>query len=678
MTPAERVARLRDQIEHHNRRYYLLDDPEISDGEFDALMGELRKLESTHPELRDSDSPTERVGGTAAEGFESADHLVPLLSLDNAYDEDELQEFHARVCRAQDLPEDTVLDYVAELKIDGLSLALTYERGRLVRGVTRGDGRRGEVVTANARAIRSIPLKLQGGPPERVEVRGEVFFSRASFARLNEGREERGEPVFANPRNAAAGTLRMLDPSVVASRRLGAFAYQVVIPDSVVAPGSTHWSALEQLKVWGCPVEEHSQVCHGIEEVIDACRKWAGRRHGLPFDVDGVVVKLDSLDARTELGATAKAPRWAIAYKFPPEQATTRLLRIEVNVGRTGAVTPFAVLEPVRLSGTVIQMATLHNEQEIARRDIRPGDTVLIEKGGDIIPKVVKPVLARRPSDAVAWAMPSACPVCESQLTKPEDEIVWRCENASCPARLRRGLQHFASRTAMNIEGLGESLVEQLIKTGLVTDYADLYALTEEQLAALDRMGPKSATNVAREIAQSRKRELWRLLHGLGIRHVGEGGARALAGALGSLEAIRTADVEALEGVPDVGPIVARSVQSFFAEPRNRNLVDRLVAAGVRPKAAARRKTGGRQGGLEGKAFVLTGTLEHMSRHEAKAAIEGCGGKVVSALSRKTAWLVVGRDPGSKVEKARELGVAELSESEFQALIMETGPSDES
>jgi DNA ligase (NAD+) len=464
---------------------------------------------------------------------------------------------------------------------------------------------------------------------------------------------------------------------VVARRQLRAFVYQMVVPGSEVVPDSTHREMFDRLTAWGCPVEPHSRPCHGIDAVIEFCREWAGGRHSLPFEVDGVVVKLDDLEARGRLGSTAKAPRWAVAFKFPPEQATTRLIAIEVNVGRTGAVTPYAVLEPVRLSGTVVQMATLHNAQEVARRDIRPGDVVLVEKGGDIIPKVVKPMLVDRPPELPPWTMPTACPVCQSHLLKPEGEVVWRCENASCPARIRRGLQHFASRTAMNVEGLGEALVEQLVSAGLVRDYADLYGLTVAQVAALDRMGPKSAANLVREIEGSRERELWRLLHGLGIRHVGEGGARALAETLGSLEAVRTADLEALEAVPDVGPVVASSVQAFFTEPRNRLLMDRLVEAGVRPTATARRAAESGAGPLAGQTFALTGTLENMTRREAKAAVERLGGKVVSAISRKTTWLVVGRDAGRKADRARELGVAEIDEASFHTLIMGRGLPDE-
>ncbi len=670
MKPAERAARLRDLITQHNYRYYVLDDPTISDAEFDALLRELVEIERAHPELVVADSPTQRVGGEPAEGFETATHLEPMLSLDNAYDEASLREFDERVRRGIGRDEGTRVDYVTELKIDGLSIALTYEQGRLAKGVTRGDGTTGEDVTGNVRVIRAIPLKLREPFPSVVEIRGEVYLPKAAFARLNEARAENGEALFANPRNAAAGTIRMLDPATVAERGLRAFAYQAVLPAGAPPVAGRHASILERLQAWGFPVERHWRHCRGIDEVIAFCQEWADARHRLDFETDGVVVKVDDLDLRAELGSTSKFPRWATAFKFPAEQATTRLLRIEVNVGRTGAVTPYAVLEPVRLGGTTVQMATLHNEQEIARRDIRPGDRVLVEKGGDIIPKVVKPILEERPAGLPAWSMPAACPSCASRLVKPDEEVVWRCQNASCPARLRRGLEHFGSRRAMNIEGLGESLVDQLVTTGLVRDYADLYELKVDQLAALERMGQKSAENLVAELDKSRRAELWRLLHALGIRHVGEGGAKALARAFGSLEAVRQAPVEALESVEDVGPVVARSVRSFFDEASNSALVDRLIESGVNPRgdggapAEAARP-------FSGLTFVITGTLDTMTREDAAEAIERLGGKVTSSISRKTSRLLVGREAGSKLAKARDLGIPELDEAAFRALIMQ-------
>jgi DNA ligase (NAD+) len=670
MTLAERVHALRERIRHHEEQYYIHDAPEISDAEFDALMRELAELERAHPELADPDSPTRRVGGRPAEGFESVAHLTPMLSLENAYNEEGLAEFHARICRGLDLPELTPLPYVAELKIDGLSIALTYERGRLVRGVTRGDGVMGENVTPNVRVMRSVPLVLRGEVPPRMEVRGEIYLPRAAFVQMNEDREQAGLPAFANPRNAAAGAVRTLDPGAVARRGLRAFTYQVVLPPSEPAPEPTHAGVLERLAGWGCPVEAHWARCAGLDQVVAYTQRWQQGRTSLPFETDGVVVKLDDLALRERLGATAKFPRWAVAFKFPADQATTTLLRIDVNVGRTGAVTPFAVLEPVRLSGTVIQMATLHNEQEIARRDIREGDRVIVEKGGDIIPKVIGPVPSGRPADAQPWRMPTICPSCGSRLVKPDDEVVWRCENVSCPARVRRALLHFASRRALNIEGLGESLVDQLVAKGFVRDYADLYGLTVDALAALDRMGPKSAANLVGEIDRSRQAELWRLLHGMGIRHVGEGGARALADHFGSVAALQAASVEALEVVSDIGPVVARSVRSFFDEPHNTDMLARLAEAGVRMQTEPASASPSVQQPLAGQTFVLTGTLDHLSREQATEAITRLGGTVTGSVSRRTTWLVVGRDPGSKLATARALGVKELDEAALQALIM--------
>jgi DNA ligase (NAD+) len=667
MIPAERVVALRSQIRHHEERYYVLDDPEISDAEFDALMSELDALEREHPELVTSDSPTQRVGGRPVEGFATVEHGVAMLSLDNAYSEDEVRAFDERARRGLGAGE-AALSYVAELKIDGLSMSLTYEDGVLVRGVTRGDGQRGEEVTSNVRTVRAIPLRLREAAPGRREIRGEVYLPRQAFERVNREREARGEPIFANPRNAAAGAIRNLDPRLVARRGLAAFVYQMLGPAGTVP--DHHSATLERLRALGLPVEPHWRVCRGVEEVLAYCEEWRDARHGLPFDTDGVVVKLDEVALRERLGATSKFPRWALAFKFPAEQATTRLLRIDVNVGRTGAVTPFAVLEPVRVSGSTIGLATLHNEQEVARRDIREGDTVLVEKGGDVIPKVVKPILSLRPAGSRPWEMPSDCPVCGSALHKPEGEVVWRCINSACPARLRRGLEHFASRRAMDIEGLGEALIEQLVSTGLVRDYADLYHLQVEPLAALERMGTKSAQNLASQIDRSRANDPWRLLYALGIRHVGERAAQLLMAAFGSIEAVEGAAVDELQAVDEIGPVVARSIREYFDEPRNQALLRRLREAGVRtegPRAAAAPGAGG--GPLAGRTFVLTGTLSAMSRDEAAAAIEGLGGKVAGSVSRKTSWVVVGADAGSKLDKARALGVATLDEPAFLAVI---------
>jgi DNA ligase (NAD+) len=681
MDPAVRINQLRDEIRHHEERYYVHADPEITDDQFDALVRELEALEREHPDLVTPDSPTQRVAGRPVEGFETAEHLQPMLSLDNAYSEDELRAFHERVRKGAGamLAADQPVEYVAELKIDGLSIALTYEAGVLVRGVTRGDGIRGEDVTSNVRVIRSLPLKLHAGPAGRIEVRGEIYLPRKSFERVNREREDNEEPPFANPRNAAAGTMRTLDSALVARRGLGAFVYQAVFP--AAREHAHHSETLDQLRAWRLPVEPHWRRCSGIDELLAFCREWQDGRQVLDFDTDGVVVKVDDLALRERLGSTAKFPRWAVAFKFPAQQATTLLRRIAVNVGRTGAVTPYAVLDPVFLGGSTISLATLHNEQEIARRDLREGDTVIVEKGGDVIPKVVKAIESKRPVDSRPWVMPSRCPFCDSELHRPEAEVVWRCPNTSCPAKIRRGLEHFASRRAMNIEGLGESLVDQLITTGLVDDFADLYRLDREALANLTsvslregrelkrRLGDKSAAKLLDQIERSKSNDFWRLIFGVGIRHVGERGAQALARAYGDLDSLLAAPVESLERVPDIGGVVARSVREFLDEPRNRDLLLRLRGLGVNTVARAGPQSSAQP--LAGRSFVLTGTLSSMSREEATADIERRGGKVVGSVSRKTSYLVVGADAGSKLDRARELGVPILTEAQFRALIME-------
>jgi DNA ligase (NAD+) len=667
--PDERIRELRDAIRRHEERYYLLDDPEISDEEFDRLLHELERLEAEHPDLVAPDSPTQRVAGRPVAGFETVEHVAPMLSLDNAYDHEELRAFDERVRRGAAV--DPVA-YVAELKIDGLSIALTYEDARLVRGATRGDGSRGEDVTANVRTIRAIPLKLRGGSPGRIEVRGEVYLPRASFERTNREREQAGEPVFANPRNAAAGTMRTLEPALVAQRRLGAFVYQIVAGagPAEAGPHTSHAALLAAMREWGLPVESHWRFCAGIDDVIAFCDEWAEKRRTLDFDTDGVVVKVDDLALRARLGATAKFPRWATAFKFPAQQATTVLRRIDVNVGRTGAVTPFAVLEPVLLAGSTISMATLHNAEDVARKDLREGDRVLIEKGGDVIPKVVKPILPHA-DDSVPWQMPSACPVCGSALHRDEEEVVWRCVNASCPARIRRSLEHFASRSAMNIEGLGESLIDQLVTKGVVHDCADIYHLSTDVLAALERMGQKSAANVMAQVERSKANDLSRLIYALGIRHVGEKAAATIARHLRTMERVVSATSEMLEAVPEIGPVVAQSVRDFADEPRNRELVARLAAAGVNMASTAPEPATADAGLLAGKTFVLTGTLATMTREDATAALERLGAKVAKSVSKKTTYVVAGADAGTKLEKAQELGIEVLDEDAFRRLIID-------
>jgi DNA ligase (NAD+) len=677
--PQSRINQLRDEIRRHEELYYIHSAPEISDAEFDRLVHELERLEQDHPDLVTPDSPTQRVAGRPTQGFPTVEHLTQMLSLDNAYDEDDLRAFDERLRKGAGLGE-TAVPYVAELKIDGLSIALTYENRRLVRGATRGDGLRGEEVTANVRTIKPIPLTLRGGPADRFEVRGEVFLPRASFDRINEERAAAGEPLYANPRNVAAGTMRNLDPGLVARRGLKAFVYQYVGPTGG-AP-TQHFELLAALRQWGLPVESHAALCQGIDEVIEFCRAWDTTRKDLEFDTDGVVVKLADLALRERLGSTAKFPRWATAFKFAAQQQHTKLLRIEVNVGRTGANTPYAVLEPVFVAGSTVSMATLHNAEDIARKDLREGDTVVIEKAGDVIPRVVAPVLSLRPPESQPWVMPTTCKACGSTLIRDEEEVVWRCENASCPARLRRSLEHFASRSAMNIEGLGESLVDQLIEQALVHDFADLYHLDATQLEnlvvtprdprserAVPRKLGKVGRNVTAEIENSKKNDLSRLVYALGIRHVGEKAAATLARHLRTMIAIMDASVAQLQTVPDIGPVVAASIRSFADEPKNRALIDKLTAAGVNMESQQPAPSVASPGPLAGKTFVLTGTLPTMSRDEAEEAITRLGGKVSGSVSRKTAYVVVGDAAGSKLDKAKDLGVPTLTEVEFRAII---------
>lgn len=679
-SPEELIRELRETIRHHEERYYVLHDPEIADEEFDRLLHQLERLESEHPELVTPDSPTQRVGGRPVERFATVDHLVPMLSLDNAYSEDDLVAFDERVRKGSGLSaeSETGVCYVAELKIDGLSIALTYDDGVLVRGATRGDGTRGEDVTSNVRTIRSIPLRLRHNPPGRVEVRGEVYLPRAAFERVNRERDGADEPVFANPRNVAAGTMRHLDPALVAARGLSAFTYQLV--EAGCDRFTSHADALTELRRWGLPIEPHWRLCTDIQAVAAFCREWSAERRSLDFDTDGVVVKVDDLALRERLGSTAKFPRWATAFKFPAEQATTVLRAIAVNVGRTGAVTPYAVLEPVSLAGSTISMATLHNAEDVARKDLREGDRVLIEKGGDVIPKVVKPILPHA-DGSVAWQMPTTCPACASVLGRDEAEVVWRCENSTCPARMQRSLEHFASRGAMNIEGLGTSLIEALLAQGIVRDCSDLYRLDAKTLEALivtpreprsERARPrrlgKVGRNVVEQIERSRSNDLPRLIYGLGIRHVGEKVATTLARRFGTLERLLDAPLEALQSVGDIGPVVAASVRAFAEEPRNRQLMADLRAAGV--NMASQTPVSEAPGALAGKVYVLTGTLESMTREQATEALDRLGARVSGSVSKRTTAVIAGRDGGSKLERARQLNVETLDEAGFLALIM--------
>jgi DNA ligase (NAD+) len=672
VTVGQQIEKLREEIRRHEELYYVLDNPEISDVEYDALLEQLQKLEQQHPDLITPDSPTQRVGGRPAEAFAEVVHRRPMLSLDNSYNLDELRAFDQR-CRR--LAEGRAFDYVAELKIDGLSLALHYENQLLTRGVTRGDGRIGEDVTQNARTIRSIPLKLRGKPKSEIsdlksqisqlEVRGEVFIPRKVFERINAEREEQDEPRFANPRNAAAGTIRQLDPKIVHRRKLEMFAYDLLAGGR--KPFATHWEALNWLETAGFRVSPERKLCSSIDEVIDFAGTIEGRRDDLDYEIDGLVVKVNSTALQDEFGTTNKAPRWAVAYKYAARQATTRVVSIVVQVGRTGALTPVANLEPVSLAGTTVSRATLHNPDEVKRLGIRIGDWVLIEKGGDVIPKVLKVIESKRTGQEKAFRMPKHCPVCGGEISKPEGEVVSRCVAADCPAQLEGRLLHFASRRAMRIEGLGESLVHQLIESGKVRDAGDLYSLTMDDVASLERMAKKSASNLLAQIEASKQRDLSNLIFALGLRHVGDRTATTLARHFGSLEALSKATVEELDDVPEIGLTVAESVRDWFDDEGNIELCKRLSAAGVRTRIEKTSEPTDET--FAGKLFVLTGTLVAFTRDEARAAIERRGGRVTSSVSKKTDYVVAGEEAGSKLDKAKELSVTVIDEAAFKEML---------
>ncbi len=658
------IESLREEIRHHEELYYVQDNPEISDAEYDALLARLQELETEHPELVTPDSPTQRVGGRPAEGFAEYVHRRPMLSLDNSYNIEDLRAFDERVRR---LADGRSFDYVAELKIDGLSISLHYETTVLVRGVTRGDGRVGEDVTQNARTIRSVPLKLRVDDHREVEVRGEAYLSRSVFEKINSEREEENLPRFANPRNAAAGTIRQLDPKIVAARRLDMFAYDVITGER--KPFASHWAALDWLESAGFRVNEHRALCPSIEEVIEFCNRMEQGRDELGYEIDGVVVKVNSTALQDEFGATTKAPRWAIAYKYPARQATTQILSIVVQVGRTGALTPVANLEPVELAGTIVSRATLHNEDEIRRLDVRVGDWVLIEKSGEIIPKVLKVVESRRTGEEKRFRMPKKCPVCGGVISRPEGEVVSRCVAADCPAQLKARLLHFASRRAMRIEGLGEQLVEQLVGKKMVADIGDLYKLKLEEVAALERMAEKSASNLMAQIEASKTRDLPQLIYGLGIRHVGERTAGILARHFRSLERLSKATVEELDDIHEIGMTVAQSVRDWFDDAGNLYLCERLRAAGVRTEMEGGAASAEHDENFAGKQFVLTGKLETLTRDEARALIEARGGRVTSTVSKKTDYVVAGEEAGSKLDKARSLGLRVIDEAALRELL---------
>ena len=651
----DRIEQLREQIREHEHRYYVLDQPLISDFEFDQLMRELQQLEHENPELITRDSPTQRVGGEPAKEFPTHKFSRPMLSLENAYSEDELKDWTRRVVQ---LAKTEKVDYVAELKIDGLSVSLIYGNGLLSKAVTRGDGRTGEVVTGNVRTIRSIPLRLH--EDVSVEIRGEIFLSLKAFRQLNDEREQAGESRFANPRNAAAGSLRQLDPSIAATRPLDFYGYSI-FPTLPLQSENLKW-----ITKLGLKVNPHRKLCRSVEEILDFYRRWEEQRDDLDYEIDGVVVKVNSVEIQEKLGSTSKSPRWAIAVKFRARQATTKLLNIRVQVGRTGALTPVAVLEPVQLGGTTIRNATLHNEDEIERLGLQINDRVLLERGGDVIPKIVSVI--EQAADRRAFQMPSRCPVCGGEVYRPEGEAVRRRLSQTCPAKLKESLLHWASRKAMKIDGLGERLVDQLVEKSLVRDVSGLYRLSQEQLEGLERMGPKSAENLLRQIDASRSLEFWRLLFGLGIRHVGERTAQILAKHFGSMQRLQNASQEELEQVYEVGPKLAESIYRFLKQPENRELIEKLEAAGLPMKSDDFVPPEMAQV-FEGKTFVLTGTLEGMTREEATSIIEHRGGRVSSSISKKTNFVLVGRDAGSKLDKARKLGVQILDEQQFRTML---------
>jgi len=653
-----RIEQLREEIRRHEHLYYVLDRPEITDAEYDAMMRELQRLEAEHAELITPDSPTQRVGGKPREGFVKVAHSSPMLSLDNALNEGEMRDFDRRV---RELMGGAPFRYVAELKLDGLSMAVRYRDGLFQQAITRGDGRTGEDVTENARTIRSLPLRVKSQRME-FEARGEALITRRSFERMNAERTAAGLALFANPRNAAAGALRALEPQLTAKRQLDYFAYFLLV-DGEPAMDS-HWESLESLAAMGFNVNKHRRLCRDLDQVLAYFGEWSAERDNLPYEIDGLVIKVDSVAQQRALGWTAKAPRWAIAFKFPARQERTVVENIEVQVGRTGILTPVAHLRPVNVSGVTVTRATLHNEDEIERLGVEIGDTVLVERSGDVIPKVVRviePGADRRP-----FRVPKHCPVCGGDVVREAGEVASRCINTNCPAKLKQSVLHFAARGVMDIDGMGDALVDQLVDGGLVRSVADIYKLTLDQLVGLERMGRKSAQKILDNIDRSKRQPLPRVLNALGIPFVGERTAQILADTFGGLDAIAGAEEEKLQEAEEVGPRVAHSIREFFAEPRNRGLLEQLRGAGLQFEHAVRRKSGGP---LAGNILVLTGTLPNLSREDAKARIEGAGGKVTGSVSKKTDYVVAGEEAGSKLDKARELGIPVIGERELLDMI---------
>jgi DNA ligase (NAD+) len=662
----ERVAKLREEINHHNHRYYVLDDPVISDAEYDQLMQELRRLETEHPELITPDSPTQRVGAAPSEAFTQVRHRRPMLSLANAFDMDEMYAWHRRV---KGLLDGVDFEMVCELKIDGLAVSLVYESGKLVQGATRGDGYTGEDVTRNLRTIRSIPVTLNGHPPPYLEVRGEVYMPLESFRKLNEERAARGEPLYANPRNSCAGSVRNLDPRVTASRNLQIWVYTMNDAGDSPYPDN-HWDAMEWLKTFGFRINPNNRQCNTLDGVADYYQHWLETRHDLPYEADGVVAKLNHYDYQDALGIVGREPRWAIAYKFPAQRVVTKLLDIGINVGRTGSLNPYAILEPVVVSGATVKNASLHNEEDIHRKDIRIGDWVTVERAGDVIPQVVGPIVEGRTGNEKVFKMPDRCPICGTPVVKLEGDAMHRCPNTTCPAQFFELLKHFVSKGAMNIDGLGEQWCRILIDVGLVKDVADLYYIKKEQLLELDRMGDRLATKIMNNIEASKERPLHRILFALGILHVGSEVAELLTQRYSSIDEIAQATVDDLTQIPGIGPKIADSIFRYFQVPSNREVIEKLSKAGVklRQEGPAVNQSDRPWHGL---TFVITGTLESMSRREAESKVKELGGNATSSVTRKTNYLVAGESPGSKLDTANRLGTPVLDEAAFLKLLEE-------
>jgi DNA ligase (NAD+) len=664
-TTQQRVEELRRQINYHNYRYHVADDPEITDGEYDALMRELRELEAEHPELQSPDSPTQRVGGAPSEKFTVVEHAIPMLSLSNAFSEDELRAWYNRATR---LLGREITGFVLEPKIDGLAVALIYEKGKLTVGATRGDGLRGDDITPNIRTIRSVPLTLADDPPDLIEVRGEVYLTRAAFEKINEERAAAGQPLFMNPRNCAAGSLRQLDPRITATRPLDIFVY--ALGQISENEPRHHWEAIERFRELGLKTNPNNARVETIDEAVEQVATWEKRRETLGYEIDGVVVKIDDLDIQRELGSVGREPRWATAFKFPPTQATTLLNSIEVNIGRTGSLNPYAVLEPVQIAGVTVKLSTLHNEDDIRRKDVRVGDTVIVHRAGEVIPQVIGPVLSKRPPNAQPYSLPTTCPECGSPVIRPEGEAMAYCSGGlvKCPAQRWRWLELYVSRGAMDIDRVGEKLLYTLMQAGHVNDPADLYSLTKEQLVALDRMADKSAQNVLDSIEASKQRPLYRLIWGLNIRHVGEKAAQLLAAHFGSMDAIMQATEEDVSAIDGIGPTIATSIVSYFANEQYRDVIRRLAEAGVRMVDEPGTSGDVVDGPLSGKSFVVTGRLQRSTRTQIEARIKSLGGAVMDSVTKKTDYLVVGEDAGSKLARAQKLKTRILDEDTFDRL----------